>query len=152
MSYHVTMPQWFYLTMTTTVFVGEVDELEKKIIQNHVVFKSNYTQGSRDTLSCIFFMFGKLQLTTTKLVMSVFRPLSFFYDWRVKVLFVVQRLVAGFFVCFFETSLGPHKNMVMLTGHILTLWGRDKVVAILKTTFSNAFSWMKIVVLRFKFP
>ena len=33
----------------------------------------------------------------------------------------------------------------------LTHWGRDKMDAILQTTFSNAFSWMKMFEFRFKF-
>ena len=32
-----------------------------------------------------------------------------------------------------------------------THWSRDKMVAILHPTFSNAFSWMKTISLRFKF-
>ena len=34
---------------------------------------------------------------------------------------------------------------------ILTHWGRDKMDAISQTTFSNAFSWMKIYQFRFRF-
>ena len=34
---------------------------------------------------------------------------------------------------------------------ILTHWGRDKMDAISQTTFSNAFSWMKIFEFRLKF-
>ena len=34
---------------------------------------------------------------------------------------------------------------------ILTHWGRYKMAAILQTTFSNAFSWMKMYELRLKF-
>ena len=33
----------------------------------------------------------------------------------------------------------------------LTHWGRDKMAAILQTTFSNAFSWMKIYKFRLRF-
>ena len=32
-----------------------------------------------------------------------------------------------------------------------THWGRDKMAAIFQTTFSSAFSWMKMFVFRFKF-
>ena len=32
----------------------------------------------------------------------------------------------------------------MKTWFILTHWGPDKMIAILQTTFSNAFSWMQI--------
>ena len=34
---------------------------------------------------------------------------------------------------------------------ISTHWGRDKMTAILHTTFSNAFSWMKLFAFRLKF-
>ena len=33
----------------------------------------------------------------------------------------------------------------------LTHWGRDKMAAVSQTTFSNAFSWMKMLEFRFKF-
>ena len=33
----------------------------------------------------------------------------------------------------------------------LTHWGRDKMAAIIQTTFSNAFSWMKMCEFRLKF-
>ena len=33
----------------------------------------------------------------------------------------------------------------------LTHWGRDNMAAIFQTTFSNAFSWMKLYELRFRF-
>ena len=32
---------------------------------------------------------------------------------------------------------------------MLTNWGRDKIATISQTTFSNAFSWMKIFVFQF---
>ena len=35
--------------------------------------------------------------------------------------------------------------------HALTIWGRDKMAAILRTTFSNAFSWMKMYELHLRF-
>ena len=35
--------------------------------------------------------------------------------------------------------------------HVLTHWGRDKMAAISQTTFSNAFSWMKMSKFRLKF-
>ena len=35
--------------------------------------------------------------------------------------------------------------------YILTRWGQDKMAAIFQTTFSNAFSWMKIYQYRLKF-
>ena len=35
--------------------------------------------------------------------------------------------------------------------HGLTHWGRDEIDAILQTIFSNAFSWMKMYELRFRF-
>ena len=34
---------------------------------------------------------------------------------------------------------------------LLTHWGRDKMAAIFRTTFSNAFSWMKIYEFRLRF-
>ena len=34
---------------------------------------------------------------------------------------------------------------------LLTHWGRDKMVAIFQTTFSNAFSWMKLYKFRLRF-
>ena len=33
----------------------------------------------------------------------------------------------------------------------LTHWGRDKIAAIFQTTFSNAFSWMKMFKFRLRF-
>ena len=36
--------------------------------------------------------------------------------------------------------------------NVLTHWGRDKMDAISQTTFSSAFSWMKIFEFRLKFP
>ena len=36
-----------------------------------------------------------------------------------------------------------HDNSHLLIMH-LTHWGRDKMAAIFQTTFSNAFSWMKM--------
>ena len=36
------------------------------------------------------------------------------------------------------------------THRCITHWGRDKMVAICQTTFSNAFSWMKIIVFWWK--
>ena len=36
-------------------------------------------------------------------------------------------------------------------GMLLTHWGRDKMDAIFQTTFSNAFSWMKMFEYRLKF-
>ena len=35
--------------------------------------------------------------------------------------------------------------------HGLTHWGRDKMAAIFQTTFSNVFSWMKMLEFRLKF-
>ena len=40
---------------------------------------------------------------------------------------------------------------VMVMTSQLTHWGRDKMDAISQTTFSNAFSWMKMFVYRLKF-
>ena len=40
----------------------------------------------------------------------------------------------------------------MITGYTsLTHWGRDKMAAIIQTTLSNAFSWMKMLEFRLKF-
>ena len=36
--------------------------------------------------------------------------------------------------------------------HRLTFWGRGTIAAISQTTFSNAFSWMKMYEFRFRFP
>ena len=44
--------------------------------------------------------------------------------------------------------IGPCSNKILLW---LTHWGRDKMGAIFQTTFSNAFSWMKMFEFRFKF-
>ena len=38
-----------------------------------------------------------------------------------------------------------------LTHEVLTNWGRDEMAAIFQTTFSNAFSWMKMCEFRFRF-
>ena len=38
-----------------------------------------------------------------------------------------------------------------LSMHWLTHWGRDKMAAIIQTTFSNAFSWMKMYEFRLRF-
>ena len=38
-----------------------------------------------------------------------------------------------------------------LLNYCLTHWGRDKMVAIFQTTFSNAFSWMKMFKFRLRF-
>ena len=43
------------------------------------------------------------------------------------------------------------KNHLTHCGWSLTHWGRDKMDAISQTTFSSAFSWMKIFQLRLKF-
>ena len=37
------------------------------------------------------------------------------------------------------------------TGGILAYWGRDEIDAIVQTTFSNAFSWMKMYEFRLRF-
>ena len=53
--------------------------------------------------------------------------------------------------CFVVVWLGhPHISGFL---HWLTLthWGRDKMAAIFQTTFSNAFSWMKMYQFRLKF-
>ena len=42
-------------------------------------------------------------------------------------------------------------NCEMLTNAHLTHWGRDKIDAILQTTFSNAISWMKMFEFQLKF-
>ena len=36
--------------------------------------------------------------------------------------------------------------------NVLTHWGRDNMVAIFQTTFSNAFAWMKMYQFRWRFP
>ena len=50
------------------------------------------------------------------------------------------------------------RHMSIMTFHItsnstfyLTHWGRDKMATIFQTTFSNAFSWMKMFKFRLKF-
>ena len=43
------------------------------------------------------------------------------------------------------------QNWDIVPRKMLTHWGRDKMANILQTVFSNAFSWLKIVVLWFKF-
>ena len=40
---------------------------------------------------------------------------------------------------------------LLLASRSLTHWGRDKMAAISQTTFSNAFSWMKIYQFRLRF-
>ena len=42
-------------------------------------------------------------------------------------------------------------NACLLPQNISTHWGRDKIEAILQTTFSNAISWMKMFEFRLKF-
>ena len=39
----------------------------------------------------------------------------------------------------------------ILSGKLLTHWGRDKMAAIFQTTFSNGFSWMKMYEFRLTF-
>ena len=50
-------------------------------------------------------------------------------------------------------SVGPDlwSHMTSLDHNELTHWGRDKIDAILQTTFSNAISWMKMFEFRLKF-
>ena len=48
-------------------------------------------------------------------------------------------------------SLPPTSQWHIVPHHWLTHWGRDKMVAIFQTTFSNAFSWMKMFKFRLKF-
>ena len=49
-------------------------------------------------------------------------------------------------------AVGPGKpNVYMTSFSLLNHWGRDKIDAISQTTFSNAFSWMKMFELRLKF-
>ena len=54
------------------------------------------------------------------------------------------------FFLFFTAHSLIFKNKVLYTTD-LTQWGRDKMAAIFQTTFSNAFSWIKIYEFRLKF-
>ena len=47
--------------------------------------------------------------------------------------------------------VGIYLQPLLLIENLLTQWGRDKMAAIFQTTFSNAFSWMTMYRLRFKF-
>ena len=42
-------------------------------------------------------------------------------------------------------------HTITKAGHLLTHWGWDKMAAILQTSFSNAFSWMKMFDFQLKF-
>ena len=50
-------------------------------------------------------------------------------------------------LCYDNGGLQLHQNISVK----LTHWGRDKMPAIFQTTFSNAFSWMKICEFRLIF-
>ena len=42
-------------------------------------------------------------------------------------------------------------SAILFRGHALTHWGRDKMEAISQTTYSNAFSWLRMYEFRLKF-
>ena len=48
-------------------------------------------------------------------------------------------------------TCSSHTAMVLCLVSLLTHWGRDKIDAILQTTFSNAISWMKMFEFRLRF-
>ena len=55
-------------------------------------------------------------------------------------------------------KMSPFDDVIMITSHLtfvwnqdLTHWGRDKMVAIFQTTFSNAFCLMKMYEFRLRF-
>ena len=51
----------------------------------------------------------------------------------------------------FLKILNAHRNNITGGRVCLTQWGRDKMVTIFQTTFSNAFSWTKMYELRLRF-
>ena len=52
------------------------------------------------------------------------------------------------FTLCYSTKCGAIENVSLLV--VLTHWGRDKMVAIFQTTFSNGFSWKKMYEVRLK--
>ena len=60
---------------------------------------------------------------------------SLYFSW-------LQSLV--FWIWFYLAHYPLANVAVFLKLSLLTHWGRDKMAAILQTTFSNAFSWMKM--------
>ena len=47
-----------------------------------------------------------------------------------------------------RTSTGSHINWMDI--YVITHWSRDKTAAISQTTFSNAFSWIRVIEFRLK--
>ena len=65
-------------------------------------------------------------------------------------LFLDMRLCFGLWFLFHTQSNIIHA-VLSLDLYELTHWGRDKMAAIFQTTFSNAFSWMKMFKFRLRF-
>ena len=53
--------------------------------------------------------------------------------------------------CHLSDQVGDFAACCLRSLFSLTHWGRDKMAAIFQTTFSNAFSWMKMYKFRIKF-
>ena len=62
---------------------------------------------------------------------------------------MMHRRRSVLFVRHVSSSVSSSMNLAELQG--LTYWGRDKRAVIYQTTFSNAFSWMKMLEFRLKF-
>ena len=80
----------------------------------------------------------------------------FFYCWNYVTFYPRSILAFGFCrslrlcVCVCLSVCINHKLVNTITRHPLTHWGRDKMASISQTTFSNAFTWMKMYELRLK--
>ena len=67
------------------------------------------------------------------------------------VLYFIYRVIIHTFSSTPYLHLKPILTNVLIRRWMLTQWGRYKMVAIFRTTYSNAFSWMKMYEFRLRF-